>query len=72
MTPRRTPARPEFRRAPAALVAAFQRAVAGMPGITTRPMFGYSATFVTGKMFAAWFQDFLVLRLSADDRAELE
>ena len=33
-------------------------------------MFGYPAAFVRGHMFAGLFQDSMILRLSAEDRAD--
>jgi len=67
----RRPSRPTFSRSPAALVETFQHAVGGMTGVTTRQMFGYPAAFVGGRMFAGLFQNSLVLKLAAEDRAEL-
>lgn len=53
------------------IVARFDRAVATVPGVTRRPMFGYASAFVNGNMFAGTFQDAIVVRLGETDRAAL-
>ncbi len=53
------------------LVAAFDKAVPASPAVTRRPMFGYASAFVNGNMFAATFQDAIVVRLAETDRAAL-
>ncbi len=56
---------PRWRPAPAAA------AVAAIPGAELRQMFGYPAAFVGGHLFAGLFQEHMILRLAAEDRAEL-
>ena len=62
---------PKWRPAPDALVRRFAGAMADVPGAQVRKMFGYPAAFVHGHMFAGLFQDAMILRLSAEDRADL-
>ncbi len=62
---------PKWRAAPAPLVARFDRAVAALPEIQQRKMFGYPAAFVNGHMFAGVFQTSLFVRLAETDRTEL-
>ena len=62
---------PEWRAAPAPLVARFGHAVAALPEIQQRKMFGYPAAFVNGHMFAGVFQASLFVRLEEKDRMEL-
>ncbi len=50
----------------------FRSIVPEDPDITVRPMFGNLAAFVHGNMFTGLFGTDLFVRLSADDRAELE
>jgi TfoX/Sxy family transcriptional regulator of competence genes len=61
---------PKFRSAPDKLIRIFANAIAGLPGIEPRRMFGYPCAFVNGQMFVGVFQDHLMLRLSDDDRAQ--
>jgi TfoX/Sxy family transcriptional regulator of competence genes len=68
---KRARAMPRWRPAPAALVRQFEAAIAGVPGAELRKMFGYPAAFVRGHMFAGLFQEHMILRLAAEDRAEL-
>jgi TfoX/Sxy family transcriptional regulator of competence genes len=60
---------PKFTKAPPELVATFERATAGLPQIEHRKMFGYPAVFAGGQMFSGLFQDSMIVRLSAEDRA---
>ncbi len=60
---------PEFRKAPQALVDAFSAAIAGLPDTEMRKMFGYPAAFTAGQMAGGLFQDRVMVRLSAEDRA---
>lgn len=60
---------PTFSKPPAAIVAAFEAAVGTLGGIERRTMFGYPSAFHDGNMFACVFQDRMMFRLSADDRA---
>ena len=62
---------PKWRAAPAPLVARFDHAVAALPEIQQRKMFGYPAAFVNGHMFAGVFQVSLFVRLAEKDRTEL-
>ena len=54
---------------PPELAAAFDKAAPKDPRVVRKPMFGYPALFLNGNMFAGTFQDKVVARLSADDRA---
>ena len=60
---------PKFTKPPEPLVALFGRAVATLPDVETRKMFGYPAAFANGNMFSCLFQSSMILRLSEDDRA---
>jgi len=62
---------PKWRAAPAPLVARFDHAVAALPEIQQRKMFGYPAAFVNGHMFAGVFQTSLFVRLAEKDRTKL-
>ena len=62
---------PKWCAAPAPLVARFDHAVAALPEIQQRKMFGYPAAFVKGHMFAGVFQASLFVRLAEKDRMEL-
>jgi TfoX/Sxy family transcriptional regulator of competence genes len=73
---KRQPARkvrsmPKFTRAPGELIETFTRAVADLPGVQTRKMFGYPAAFTKGQMFASVFQSELILRLPEAERQTL-
>src|SRR5438046_2786060 len=59
---------PEFPKPPSALVELFQRAVAELPDVHSRQMFGYPAAFTKTQMFASLFQDKMIVRLSSADR----
>ena len=59
---------PAFTKPPAALVDVFQRAVAELPNVQSRQMFGYPAAFTKTQMFASLFQDEMIVRLSDADR----
>jgi TfoX/Sxy family transcriptional regulator of competence genes len=52
-------------------VEAFTRAIADLPDIEPRQMFGYPAAFTRSQMFASLFQDQMIIRLSEDDRRAL-
>jgi TfoX/Sxy family transcriptional regulator of competence genes len=60
---------PKFTPAPEKLVALFNTAVATLPGVEPRKMFGYPCVFTNGQMLSGLFQDRLMLRLSDEDRA---
>jgi len=61
---------PTFSKPTAAVVAAFETAVAPLPGIERRTMFGYPSAFHGGNMFACVFQNRMMFRLSPEDRAD--
>jgi TfoX/Sxy family transcriptional regulator of competence genes len=67
MPPRKMPA---FTKPSAATLDAFARAVAGLPSIEHRTMFGYPSVFLNGNMLACVFQDRIMVRLSEADRAD--
>ncbi|MDA4117085.1 MAG: TfoX/Sxy family protein [Thaumarchaeota archaeon] len=50
----------------------FASVVPSDPRVKVRPMFGNNAAFVNGNMFMGLFGNDLFLRLSDDDRRELE
>ena len=54
---------------PPELATAFDKAAPKDPRVVRKPMFGYPALFLDGNMFAGTFQDKIVARLSAEDRA---
>lgn len=62
---------PAFTKPPARLVETFQRAVADLPDVQPRQMFGYPAAFTNTQMFASLFQDDLIVRLAERDREAL-
>jgi TfoX/Sxy family transcriptional regulator of competence genes len=49
-------------------VRAFDAAVATLPGVQRRTMFGYPAIFVRGNMVAGLVRDRMILRLGDEDR----
>lgn len=60
-----------WRKAPAALVELFDRAIPADPRIARRKMFGYPAAFLNGNMLAGLHQEDFILRLPGDARAEI-
>jgi TfoX/Sxy family transcriptional regulator of competence genes len=60
---------PAFTKPSPATVQAFDGAVDGLAGVERRTMFGYPSVFLNGNMLASIFQDRIMVRLSADDRA---
>jgi TfoX/Sxy family transcriptional regulator of competence genes len=62
---------PTFTKPASTLVETFQRAVAGLPDVQSRQMFGYPAAFTKTQMFASLFQDNMIVRLSEADREAL-
>ena len=62
---------PKFTKPPSILVEIFQRAVAELPDVQPRQMFGYPAAFTKTQMFASLFQDIMIVRLSTADREAL-
>jgi TfoX/Sxy family transcriptional regulator of competence genes len=57
-----------WKKSPPELIAAFEKAKPADPSVTSRPMFGYPALFLNGKMFAGTFQDKIVVKFG-DDRS---
>lgn len=53
---------------PPEIVAAFDKAIPKDPRVVRKPMFGYPALYLNGKMFAGTFQDKVVVRLSEAGR----
>jgi TfoX/Sxy family transcriptional regulator of competence genes len=62
---------PAFTKPPSALVETFRQAVAELPDVQSRQMFGYPAAFARTQMFACLFQDRMMVRLSEADREVL-
>jgi TfoX/Sxy family transcriptional regulator of competence genes len=62
---------PAFTKPPSGLVELFQDAVADLPDVHSRQMFGYPAAFTRTQMFASLFQDKMIVRLPADAREML-
>ncbi|HEX2889959.1 TfoX/Sxy family protein [Vineibacter terrae] len=61
-----------WRKAPPQLVSLFDSVVPRDPRVVRRPMFGYPAAFANGKLFASLFEDSVVLKLSPEDRGQLQ
>ena len=53
-----------WKKSPPELVAAFDAAIAGKPGVERRLMFGYPAAFVNGRLMSGLFEDQMMVRLS--------
>src|SRR6476660_2368507 len=71
--PRRAPAKrkmPAFTKPSAGTLRTFETSIAGLKGVERRTMFGYPSIFLNGNMLACVFQDRIMVRLSADDRAD--
>jgi TfoX/Sxy family transcriptional regulator of competence genes len=64
-------AMPKWTKAPESPVAAFAKAAESVPGATVRKMFGYSAAFLAGNMFAGIFQSSVIVRLPQETREGL-
>lgn len=62
---------PKWKPAPSPLVRLFEKAMMSIPEAKTRMTFGYPSATVNGNMFTGLHQDSLILRLSPQDRAEL-
>lgn len=60
-----------WKKSPAALVAAFEKAAPRDPRVKRRPMFGYPALFLNGNMFAGTFEEKVVVRLAEAERSAL-
>jgi hypothetical protein len=68
---------PAFTKAPPAVIAAFDGALAHLTAVERRSMFGYPAAFANGQMFGCVFQDRIMVRLgpevaAARDHFQLE
>jgi TfoX/Sxy family transcriptional regulator of competence genes len=61
----------KWRSSPPELVRVFAETTQAFPQVQVRKMFGYPAAFVNGNMAAGLFQDSMMLRLSATDRAAI-
>ena len=59
-------------KSPPQLIALFDSAVPRDPRVERRKMFGYPAAFTGGKLFASLFQESVILKLSAQDREQLQ
>jgi len=57
-----------WKKSPPELIATFEKAKPSDPAVQQRPMFGYPAFFLNGKMFAGTFQDKIVVKFG-DDRS---
>jgi TfoX/Sxy family transcriptional regulator of competence genes len=60
----------KWNKSPPELIAAFDAAIAGKPGVERRQMFGYPCAFLKGNMLSGLFQDQMMVRLSEADRAK--
>jgi TfoX/Sxy family transcriptional regulator of competence genes len=60
----------KWKKSPPELIAAFDAAIAGKPGVERRQMFGYPSAFLKGNLLAGLFQDQMMVRLSEADRAK--
>jgi TfoX/Sxy family transcriptional regulator of competence genes len=60
-----------WKKSPPELVAAFGALVTRHPELRARKMFGYPAAFVGGHMTTALHQEHWIVRLPAEERAEL-
>jgi TfoX/Sxy family transcriptional regulator of competence genes len=60
----------KWKKSPPGLVATFDAAITGKPGVVRRQMFGYPAAFLNGNLLAGLFQDHMMVRLSQADRAK--
>jgi TfoX/Sxy family transcriptional regulator of competence genes len=57
-----------WKKSPPELIATFEKAKPKDPAVQQRPMFGYPAFFLNGKMFAGTFQEKIVVKFG-DDRS---
>jgi TfoX/Sxy family transcriptional regulator of competence genes len=60
-----------FQKSPPELVARFDDLAGLVPDASRKQMFGFPSLVLAGHMFMSLYEDHLVLRLSADDRAAL-
>ena len=58
-----------WKKSPPELIAAFDAAIAGKPGVERRQMFGYPCAFLNGNMLSGLVQEQMMVRLSEADRA---
>jgi TfoX/Sxy family transcriptional regulator of competence genes len=58
---------PKPSRAPANMVALFEKVTGTLPEAQVRKMFGYPAAFINGQMFSGLYEDYMFVRLSPDD-----
>jgi hypothetical protein len=61
----------KWRPAPEELVHLFHQALASFPEATLRKMFGYPSAMINRRMFTGLHQESMIVKLPADDRAEL-
>ncbi|MGD2253969.1 MAG: TfoX/Sxy family protein [Anaerolineales bacterium] len=61
----------KWRPAPEELVGLFHQALASFPEATLQKMFGYPSAMIKGRMFAGLHQESMIVKLPADNRAEL-
>jgi len=59
-----------WKKSPPGLVATFDAAIAGKPGVVRRQMFGYPCAFLNGNLLSGLFQDQMMVRLSEADRVK--
>jgi TfoX/Sxy family transcriptional regulator of competence genes len=62
----------KWKKSPPELIAAFDAAITGKPGVERRQMFGYPCAFLKGNMLSGLFQDQMMVRLSEADRAKAQ
>ena len=55
-----------WKKSPPELIATFVKAKPEDPAVQQRPMFGYPAFFLNGKMFAGTFQDKIVVKFGGN------
>jgi TfoX/Sxy family transcriptional regulator of competence genes len=60
----------KWKKAPPALVALFDAAIAKHDRVVRKQMFGYPCAFLNGNMLTGLFQDQMMVRLSERDRAK--
>jgi TfoX/Sxy family transcriptional regulator of competence genes len=58
----------KWKKSPPALIATFDAAIAGKPGVERRQMFGYPCAFLNRNMLSGLFEDQMMVRLSEADR----
>lgn len=54
------------------LVGLFEESTSGLPRVEQRKMFGYPCCFLNGNMFTGLHEENWIVRLSEDDRMEIE